>query len=223
MTKQLKDIEIGKTYQSNNYGEFIVESITSSTEVHILFTATGYRTTTLAGSIRDGEVRDKLKPIVANVGYIGIGSYPTQCTTNRTDGSNKCYVLWNGMLNRCYNPKDTMYSLYGGRGVRVCEAWHCYQTFAAWADKQDYQVGMHLDKDIYGNGLLYSPDTCRFVTPQANAEKAKAKEYMLCNPQGEVVTIYNMAKHCKQHGLSSGAMSEVISGKRRSHKGWTKA
>jgi len=30
-------------------------------------------------------------------------------------------------------------------------------------------VGLQLDKDIIGNGKLYSPDTCVFVSPQVNS------------------------------------------------------
>ena len=37
------------------------------------------------------------------------------------------------MLQRCYNPKRPQYKNYGGRGITVCDEWHDYETFRAWA------------------------------------------------------------------------------------------
>ncbi|MDQ0270756.1 AP2 domain-containing protein [Cytobacillus purgationiresistens] len=39
------------------------------------------------------------------------------------------YHIWGGMKTRCYNNKDTGYSLYGGRGIKVCERWDSFDHF----------------------------------------------------------------------------------------------
>jgi hypothetical protein len=39
------------------------------------------------------------------------------------------YRVWHHILGRCENPADAGYSLYGGRGITVCEQWHDFATF----------------------------------------------------------------------------------------------
>jgi len=42
-----------------------------------------------------------------------------------------------------------------------------FSNFKSWAEKQDWQH-KQLDKDILGDGKLYSKDTCRFVESWLN-------------------------------------------------------
>ena len=68
------------------------------------------------------------------------------------------------MMRRCYNPNYSHYKYYGGRGVSVCEEWkNSYQSFLDWSLENGWQKGLQLDKDIKGNGKLYSPLTCMWV------------------------------------------------------------
>jgi hypothetical protein len=39
------------------------------------------------------------------------------------------HPTWLGMMQRCGNPKATSYKDYGGRGIRVCDAWKDEATF----------------------------------------------------------------------------------------------
>lgn len=48
-----------------------------------------------------------------------------------------------------------------------------------------------------------------------------AKDYVLCSPSGEIIAVRNLRRFCKENGLSSGCMSDVVTGKRAAHKGWT--
>ena len=43
------------------------------------------------------------------------------------------------------------------------------------------------------------------------------------SPEGETVYYSTLSHFCKEHGLSSGHVSEMMNGKRRSVKGWVKA
>lgn len=36
---------------------------------------------------------------------------------------------WRAMKSRCTNPKDKVFSYYGGRGVVVCEEWKVFEVF----------------------------------------------------------------------------------------------
>lgn len=41
------------------------------------------------------------------------------------------YNTWVRMRSRCNSPKDRIYSLYGGRGIKICERWNDYENFLA--------------------------------------------------------------------------------------------
>ncbi|AUV59171.1 homing endonuclease [Klebsiella phage vB_KpnM_KpS110] len=53
--------------------------------------------------------------------------------------------------------------------------------------------------------------------------KANAREFKFIDPEGNTVTIVNLAKFCKEHGLSEGSMGHVNKGRNLQHKGWRKA
>lgn len=85
------------------------------------------------------------------------------------------YSCWSCMISRCYDKTNTSYNDYGGRGVIVCERWkNNYQYFLDWALLNGWEKGLQLDKDIKGNGLLYSAETCTFVTAKVNANNRKS-------------------------------------------------
>jgi hypothetical protein len=52
------------------------------------------------------------------------------------------------------------------------------------------------------------------------AAATKSKTYQFTNPQGEVVTIVNLEKFCRENNLSSANMSKVFYGKLNQAKGW---
>jgi hypothetical protein len=86
---------------------------------------------------------------------------------NKIHGHRKhpIYLMWQGMLSRCYNSNHIGYSNYGARGVIVCERWKDINNFI-----QDmfptYVKGLDLDRlDNSGN---YEPSNCRWITRKKN-------------------------------------------------------
>lgn len=55
---------------------------------------------------------------------------------------------------------------------------------------------------------------------ELTAEK-RSKEFIIKSPNGEIIKGKNISKFCKENNLSSSHLRDVISGKRKSHKGWT--
>lgn len=203
----------GGIYPSNNYGEFKVIRYMSYKEVVVMFINTGFKTTTTVSNIRDGKIKDYLLPVVEGVGFRGIGKY-----NSKENGV--IHSTWRSMLNRCYN-SGSLARRPTYKGCTVCSEWHDFQNFAKWYEV-NYKDGLHLDKDIKMQGNReYSPETCSFVTPQLNAEKAIAKDYKFTSPDGVVTDIYNLRKFCKDNNLNRGCMGMVLKGIRRHHKGWT--
>ena len=63
------------------------------------------------------------------------------------------------MLRRCYNSEEPRYQSYGAQGVKVCDTWHNFQNFCQWYE-DNIPHGYDLDKDLIGDGKIYSPETC---------------------------------------------------------------
>ena len=73
------------------------------------------------------------------------------------------------MITRCYTANDTSSKRYYDRGVTVCNRWLDLSCFIQDAKKlpgfinRQFNNNYELDKDYYGNSLLYSPDTCVWI------------------------------------------------------------
>lgn len=84
---------------------------------------------------------------------------------------NKSYNTWVGMMNRCHNPKDKAYLKYGAVGVRVCEKWHDYLSFAS--DMGEPKEGESLDRiNPYGN---YEKDNCRWANATIQSRNIRVR------------------------------------------------
>jgi hypothetical protein len=84
------------------------------------------------------------------------------------------YDAWERMVNRCYNQNHPKYKFYGGIGVEVCAEWkENYQVFLNWSLENGWKEGLQIDKDTKGNGKLYSPDTCAWISKKENSRARK--------------------------------------------------
>ncbi len=210
-------IDLDKIYTSNNSGDFKVTSYVNHKSITVEFLATGYRIVTNSSNIRKGKVKDKLRPSVFGVGFIGEGKYKP----SHNGITSKEYESWCDMMRRCYDSEfHKRHPTYSE--CKVDPLWHNFQSFADW-HKANYKDGLHLDKDIKVKGnKIYGPDFCKFVTAKENAIESSAKHFIFKSPKGEKVGIYNLTEFCNINGLTQSHMSSVSTGKRKSHQGWTK-
>ena len=81
------------------------------------------------------------------------------------------YVIWRGMLARCYDEKANNFERYGARGVTVCDRWRkSFKNFLA--DMGDRPSKLH-SLERKENSGSYSPDNCKWATRQEQARNKR--------------------------------------------------
>jgi hypothetical protein len=94
----------------------------------------------------------------------------------------RLYSIYYNMLDRCCNPKNIRYSIYGGRGIVVCEEWSNDRTaFISWSNSNGFAD--HLQLDRRDNDKGYSPDNCRWVSPKENCRNTSRNRQILYDGQ----------------------------------------
>lgn len=112
------------------------------------------------------------------------------------------YTVWHSMIRRCYSEvyqktKPTYV------GCEVAEEWLIHSNFKSWFDL-NYVDDWQLDKDLLGNGKLYSKESCCFLPSEINGLFTGK----VLNSKG-VTFNKRLGKHCAQ-------ISVVEDGKRKS-------
>jgi len=113
------------------------------------------------------------------------------------------YITWHSMKSRVLNPKDAKYKDYGGRDIKICEAWvNSFETFYNDMGKRP-SPSHSIDRiDVNGN---YEPSNCRWATAteQANNRRNSVK----FTYKGDIKSIPEFAR---QYGLPRGLISQRI-------------
>lgn len=81
------------------------------------------------------------------------------------------------MKERCFRKENISYSLYGGRGITVCEEWvKSFMAFREWAQKNGYAENLSIDRtDSNGN---YCPENCRWVTAKEQSNNTRRNVFI---------------------------------------------
>ena len=73
-----------------------------------------------SSSLRDGST-------------VSCGCYHKEMASKTSKKHGMCesreYRIWEGIIQRCLNPKNKKFSIYGGRGITVCSEWRNFINF----------------------------------------------------------------------------------------------
>ena len=130
----------------------------------------------------------------------------------------RLYQIWSNMKQRCYNPKASKFSSFGGKGIKMCDAWkESFLAFQEWALSNGYQdppkENSRFDnayKSLTINRIDkkgdYTPTNCKWTTYD-ETRKSRRHETTYCGKSTELRKAWRASPftpHCilKQVGIT---------------------
>ena len=162
-------MNIGDIYTTNAGLECQVIHIAKRKKITVKFLITGTVKEVFSDNLVVGKVKDQYYPSCLGVGFDGDFDKSIVYWT-------KARQLWRNMMKRCYSTTDTR----GYKGtVVIAPRWHNFalfledistlDNFNKWLEGGDCsKTRYQLDKDLKGDGTVYSVQTCQFITEHEN-------------------------------------------------------
>lgn len=94
------------------------------------------------------------------------------------------YPAWLAMNRRCNNTKNREYPEYGGKGVKVCEAWHFlndqgYLNYVNWIMEQPDRAKLKNGSVVARKKMEgdYTPENCEIVSRQVSSQRRRTSNF----------------------------------------------
>ena len=125
------------------------------------------------------------------------GALITVAKTRHGEADTPLHLTWQSLRSRC---KDMSDSRYGGRGISVCPEWDRYENFAEWARSNGYDPNLSIDR--IDNDGPYSPDNCRWATPQEQARNRRSSRFVTMLGETRVLAEWRGDPRCVPRPLT---------------------
>lgn len=141
----------------------------------------------------------------------------------------RLYHIYYGMKQRCYNPNNPKYHLYGGKGITICKEWNeDYEKFKKWSLENGFdetKFGISIDR--IDSTKEYSPENCQWISISANSAKAnigrkkfnghrKGTVYAENTKTGEVIVVENITHFAKDLNINPTTICHKLNGRTKS-------
>lgn len=118
------------------------------------------------------------------------------------------YAVWVAMLGRCEDEKDSSYTRYGGRGIRVCDKWK--QDFFSFLNDMGPRPSEKHTIERVDNSGPYSPENCCWALPHQQARNKRSNVWITY--EGETMILQDWAD-------GAGLFSKTLAN--RLARGWS--
>lgn len=119
------------------------------------------------------------------------------------------YQSWRNMRERCNNPKNKKYPIYGGRGITVCERWAEFKNFMLDMGRKPEPKFTIEREDVNDN---YEPKNCCWIARKDQGRNKRNSVFVTY--QGRKLLLLELVEEL---GLSRG----IVHGRLKA--GWTLA
>ena len=109
----------------------------------------------------------------------------------------RIYTVWCKVKDRCYQPSNSSYPRYGGRGITMCDEWRDDpMSFINWSYENGYDENAGYGEctlDRIDNSKGYCPENCRWVDEKTQANNRRSN--LLIAHNGETKTLAQWRDH----------------------------
>lgn len=99
------------------------------------------------------------------------------------------YRRWWAMMNRCYLSTSRSFHRYGGRGIKVCERWHDFESFLADMGLPPNPAAQLERTNNNGN---YEPGNCIWATAKEQQRNRSTNRHVVFS--GKSITVAEAAE-----------------------------
>lgn len=124
----------------------------------------------------------------------------------------KTYKIWAGMKRRCTNPNEKFYAHYGGRGIKVDEAWSAsFDRFLE--DMGECPEGYSIERiDVNGD---YTKNNCKWI-PESEQPRNTRKTKLTMSDAAQIRALVASGGHApsiaKQYGVDRTMVNKIVRG-----------
>ena len=133
-------------------------------------------------------------------------------------------MRYNAINQRCSDENASNYKWYGGKGIK-----NTYMSLSDFTKKQFIyffngykKYGSKVSPERIDNNLNYSCDNLKWISfDEQHINKSIYNAFKATSPNGEIFYSDNKTDFAKQHNLVRQSIVRCLSGKDKTHYGWS--